>query len=92
MSPAHCDLVPMDSMNSGFFMANGAESMNLVPNHQIYQGDLNTGEDAIMSGTSMKPLLREPPEPGRQAPIRGKQFVSLIQISIHTSIVAIMTF
>ena len=64
----------MDSINSGIFMA---ESMNLVPNHQIYQGDLTTGEDAIMSGSSMKPLIREPPEPGRQAPIRGKQFVSL---------------
>lgn len=80
MSPVHCDLVPMDSMNPGFFMENGAESMNLVPNHQIYQGDLNTGDDAIMSGSSMKPLLREPPEPGRQAPTRGKQFVSLSQI------------
>ena len=75
----NCDLVPLDSMSPGYFMANGAESMNLVPNHQIYQGDLNTGEDAIMSGSSVKPLLREPPEPGRQAPIRGKQFVSFIQ-------------
>ena len=76
MNPAHCDLVPMDTLNRGFFMEAGAESMNLVPNHHIYHGDLTTGDDMIMSGSSMKPLLRDQPEPGRQAPIRGKQFVS----------------
>ena len=67
----NCDLVPLDTLHSGIFMETGAESMNLVPNHHIYHGE--TGEDMIMSGSSSKPLIRGPPEPGRQAPIRGKQ-------------------
>ena len=70
----NCDLVPLDLSNAGrFFMESGAESMNIVPNHHIYHGETNTGDDIIMSGASMKPLIRDPPQPGRQVPIRGKQ-------------------
>lgn len=73
MNPVNCDLVPLDTLHSGIYMETGAESINLVPNHHIYHGETNTGEDMIMSGSSSKQLIREPPEPGRQAPIRAKQ-------------------
>ena len=69
MSPI--DIVPLEPNLYDQYMESEM-NMEIIPNHHIYTGTVE--EEAFMSCSSVKPLIRQPPQPGRQLmPHRGKQ-------------------